>query len=148
MGMVDISSKREVMRIARARGTIVLRSTTAEIIRKGEVKKGDVFETAKIAAMLAVKKTPEIIPHCHPIPIESIDLKFNMHGNRIDVECEVKAHYKTGVEMEALTGVSVALLTIWDMVKYLEKDENGQYPMTQIKDIEVVEKRKGEEDGP
>ena len=147
MGMVDISSKDEVLRIARARGTIVLRSTTAEVIRKGEVKKGDVFETAKIAAMLAVKKTPELIPHCHPIPVESVKIEFNMHGNRIDVECEVKAHYKTGVEMEALTGVSVALLTIWDMVKYLEKDENGQYPMTQIKDIEVVEKRKGDGNG-
>ncbi len=147
MGMVDISSKDEVLRIARARGTIVLRSTTAEVIRKGEVKKGDVFETAKIAAMLAVKRTPELIPHCHPIPVESVKIEFNMHGNRIDVECEVKAHYKTGVEMEALTGVSVALLTIWDMVKYLEKDENGQYPMTQIKDIEVVEKRKGDGNG-
>ena len=147
MGMVDISSKGEVLRIARARGTIVLRSTTAEVIRRGEVKKGDVFETAKIAAMLAVKKTPELIPHCHHIPIESVDVKFNMHGNRIDVECEVKAHYKTGVEMEALTGVSVALLTIWDMVKYLEKDENGQYPMTQIKDIEVVKKVKGDGNG-
>ncbi len=142
--MVDISPKSEVLRIARARGTIVLKSTTTDVIKAGEVKKGDVFETAKIAGMLAVKNTPSLIPHCHPIPIESVNFEFNLHGNRIDVECEVKAHYKTGVEMEALTGVSVALLTIWDMVKYLEKDENGQYPMTQIKDIEVVEKRKGE----
>ncbi|AGB05112.1 molybdenum cofactor biosynthesis protein MoaC [Aciduliprofundum sp. MAR08-339] len=144
MGMVDISEKKEVLRIARARGTIVLKSTTVDVIKKGEVKKGDVFETAKVAGMLAVKNTPSIIPHCHPIPVESVEFKFNMHGNRIDVECEVKAHYKTGVEMEALTGVSVALLTIWDMVKYLEKDEHGQYPMTQILGIEVVEKRKGE----
>ncbi len=142
--MVDISSKNEVLRVARARGTIVLKSTTVDVIKAGEIKKGDVFETAKIAGMLAVKNTPSMIPHCHPIPIESVDFEFDLHGNRIDVECKVKAHYKTGVEMEALTGVSVALLTIWDMVKYLEKDENGQYPMTQIKDIEVVEKRKGE----
>jgi len=142
--MVDISSKPPVTRVARARGTIVLRSTTMEVIRKGEVKKGDVFETAKIAGMLAVKRAPELIPHCHPIPVESVKIEFKVHGNRIDVECEVKAHYKTGVEMEALTGVSVALLTIWDMVKYLEKDEHGQYPMTQIKDIEVLEKIKGE----
>ncbi len=144
MGMVDISEKKEVLRVARARGTIVLKSTTIDEIKENKVKKGDVFETAKVAGMLAVKRTPDMIPHCHPIPIEGVDFKFNMHGNRIDVECEVKAHYKTGVEMEALTGVSVALLTIWDMVKYLEKDENGQYPMTQIKDIEVVEKRKGD----
>ncbi len=144
MGMVDISAKSDVLRTARARGTIVLRSTTVDAIKKGEIKKGDVFETAKIAGMLAVKKTPHIIPHCHPIPIEAVNFEFHMHGNRIDVECEVKAHYKTGVEMEALTGVSVALLTIWDMVKYLEKDEQGQYPMTQIKDIEVLEKKKEE----
>ncbi len=144
MGMIDISSKKDVLRIARARGTIVLRSTTVEEIKSGNIKKGDVFETAKIAGMLGVKRTHELIPHCHPIPIEGVVFKFSMHGNRIDVECEVKAHYKTGVEMEALTGVSIALLTIWDMVKYLEKDENGQYPMTQIKDVEVVEKIKEE----
>jgi len=144
MGMVDISEKKDVLRIAKARGTIVLKSTTVDVIKSGEIKKGDVFEAAKIAGMLAVKNTPNIIPHCHPIPIESVDFSFHMHGNRIDVECEVKAHYKTGVEMEALTGVSVALLTIWDMVKYLEKDENGQYPMTQILGIEVVEKIKEE----
>ncbi len=144
MSMVDISEKKDVLRIARARGTIVLKSTTIDVIKRGEVKKGDVFETAKVAGMLAVKNTPSIIPHCHPLPVEYIDFNFNMHGNRIDVECEVKAHYKTGVEMEALTGVSVALLTIWDMVKYLEKDEQGQYPMTQILGIEVVEKRKEE----
>ena len=142
MSMVDISEKKDVLRIARARGTIVLKSTTIDVIKRGEVKKGDVFETAKVAGMLAVKNTPSIIPHCHPLPVEYIDFNFHMHGNRIDVECEVKAHYKTGVEMEALIGVSVALLTIWDMVKYLEKDEQGQYPMTQILGIEVVEKRK------
>ncbi len=144
MGMIDISSKKDILRTARARGTIVLKSTTIEEIRDGKIKKGDVFETAKIAGMLAVKRTYELIPHCHPIPIEGVNFKFNMHGNRIDVECEVKAHYKTGVEMEALTGVSIALLTIWDMVKYLEKDERGQYPITQIKDVEVVEKIKEE----
>ncbi len=144
MSMVDISEKKDVLRIAKAKGTIVLKSTTVDAIKKGEIKKGDVFETAKVAGMLAVKNTPRMIPHCHPIPVELIDFNFRIYGNRIDVECEVKAHYKTGVEMEALTGVSVALLTIWDMVKYLEKDENGQYPMTQILGIEVVEKRKEE----
>ncbi len=144
MSMVDISEKKSVLRIARAKGTIVLRSSTIEHIKRGDVKKGDVFETAKVAGILAVKNTPSIIPHCHPIPVESVDFDFRVYGNRIDVECQVKAHYKTGVEMEALTGVSVALLTIWDMVKYLEKDEKGQYPMTQILGIEVLEKRKEE----
>ncbi|MEM3332770.1 MAG: cyclic pyranopterin monophosphate synthase MoaC, partial [Thermoplasmata archaeon] len=78
----------------------------------------------------------------HPIPIEHVDIKFTVDMNRIRVECMVKAHYKTGVEMEALVGVSTALLTIWDMVKYLEKDENGQYPFTEIKNISVVKKEK------
>ena len=142
MDMVDISSKSSILRIARAKGTIVLKSTTIDAIKNGEIRKGDVLTTARVAGLLAVKDTHRIIPHCHPIPLESVSFDFNIHGNRIDVECEVKAHYKTGVEMEALVGVNVALLTIWDMVKYLEKDENGQYPMTQIKDIEVVEKIK------
>ena len=144
MGMVDITEKRDVLRLARAKGTIVLKSTTVEVIKRGEIKKGDVFEAAKLAGTMAVKKTSSIIPYCHPIPVEGVSFNFHIHGNRIDVGCEVKAHYKTGVEMEALTGVSVALLTIWDMVKYLEKDERGQYPITQIKDIEVVEKIKEE----
>ncbi len=136
MGMVDISEKKDVLRIARARGTIVLKSTTMDVIKKGEVKKGDIFETAKVAGMFAVKNTPNVIPHCHPIPVEYVGFNFNMHGNRIDVECEVKAHYKTGVEMEALTAVQVALLTIYDMCKAVDRG------MT-LQDIRLVHKSGG-----
>ena len=143
MGMVDISHKRNMLRVARARGTIVLKTETVKKIKNKDIKKGDVFESAKLAATMAVKKTSDLIPYTHPIPIESVNFDFNVNGNRITVICEVKTHYKTGVEMETLAGVSGALLTIWDMVKYLEKDEHGEYPMTQIKDIEVIKKVKG-----
>jgi cyclic pyranopterin phosphate synthase len=83
-----------------------------------------------------------MIPLCHPIPIESVEVTFDLKEDRVTAYCHVKANYKTGVEMESLAGVSTALLTIWDMVKYLEKDENGQYPSTCINDIKVVLKEK------
>jgi cyclic pyranopterin phosphate synthase len=115
--MIDVSEKEVLHREAEATGRIRLKPETIEKIRSGEVKKGNPLPAAEIACILAAKKTPELLPLCHPI--------------------------KTGVEMEALTGISVALLTIWDMVKYLEKDENGQYPSTVIAGVKVTEKRKG-----
>jgi len=127
-GMVDISGKKDVRREAVAEGRIKLSARSMEAIRNGTVKKGDALETARVAGILAVKNTPSIIPHCHPIPVQSVELDFDLNGEEITCRCSVTAVYKTGVEMEALTGVSAALLTIWDMVKYLEKDENGQYP--------------------
>ncbi len=144
MGMVDISEKEIVPRRAVAEGFIRLRKETLEKIRRGEIKKGDPFEVSRVAAFLAVKSTPKIIPHCHPIPIEFVGVSFEVEEEGIRVKCEVKARAKTGVEMEALTGVSVALLTLWDMVKYLEKDERGQYPWTRISEIKVLEKVKGD----
>jgi len=98
--------------------------------------------TAQIAGILAVKRTPELIPLCHPIPITGVDITFDFGEDYIEVTCEVRAYYKTGVEMEALTGVTVALLAIWDMVKAVEKDEKGQYPYTRIENVHVVEKVK------
>ena len=142
--MVDIGEKDVVRRKAIASGKIVLGKRSLDAIRSGTVRKGDVLEAAKITAIQAVKSTPDIIPYCHPIPIESVKVDFELSNDSLSCTVEVIAHYKTGVEMEALTGVSAALLTIWDMVKYLEKDENGQYPSTRIADIEVVTKEKGE----
>ncbi len=144
MGMIDISDKEEIPRSATAEGKIELTEESIRAIKDDRVKKGDVFQTAEISSVQAVKKTPESIPHCHPIPIEGIDVEFKISEDIIEVRCEVKAVYKTGVEMEALSGVNAALLTIWDMVKYLEKDEEGQYPKTAIKEIKVIEKIKGE----
>jgi cyclic pyranopterin phosphate synthase len=143
MRMVDISVKETVHREAEAVGRIKLKGATIKAVEGGRIMKGDPLPAAEIACILAVKKTPELLPLCHPVPITSVDVSFNISEDHIEVRCRVTADYKTGVEMEALTGVSVALLTIWDMVKYLEKDEDGQYPSTTISGIRVVEKRKG-----
>jgi cyclic pyranopterin phosphate synthase len=141
--MVDIGDKPEVKRTATARGRICLRDSTLQAIREGAVVKGNVLATARIAATLAVKDTPRLIPMCHSIPISSINVDFSEDAGYIEAKVTVASVGRTGVEMEALTGVSVALLTIWDMVKSAEKDENGQYPCTRISGIEVTEKRKG-----
>jgi cyclic pyranopterin phosphate synthase len=140
--MVEISAKPEVKRVARARGKIILREETVRRIKEGKVEKGNVLTTAQIAATLAVKRTSELIPMCHPLPITGVRVEFEFHTNAIEAMVEVTTVAKTGVEMEAVTGVSVALLTIWDMVKAIEKDEQGQYPVTRITDIYVEEKIK------
>ena len=142
MSMIDISHKEIVMREAKAIGKIILKKETIDLIKKNAIEKGDVITIAKIAAIQAIKNTSEIIPLCHPIPIEYISIEFNIKENEIEVLSLVRTNAKTGVEMEALTGVSVALLTIWDMVKKYEKDEKGQYPNTLIKEIRVIEKSK------
>ena len=141
--MVDISAKDEVTREAVAAGKIYLRPETLAAIREGKVVKGNVLSTARVAATMAVKNTSNLIPMCHPIPISSITVDFSEGDGFIESTVVVKMTGKTGVEMEALTGVSVALLTVWDMVKSAEKDADGQYPVTSITDIRVLEKKKG-----
>jgi cyclic pyranopterin phosphate synthase len=143
--MVDISEKKEVIREAVAAGKICLRPETIEAIRQGTVVKGNVLATARVAATLAVKQTPLLIPLCHQIPLSAVDVDYIYGEGFIEAEVRVRSTGKTGVEMEALTGVSVALLTIWDMVKSAEKDEQGQYPFTRIEGIRVIEKKKGTE---
>ena len=141
--MIDISNKKSVTRIAKASGKIVLRKATIEKIKNKTLKKGDVLTIAKIAAINAVKKVPDLIPLCHPIPITNIDVEFNIENDTIiNVSCIVKSVAQTGVEMEALTGVNIALLNIWDVVKMYEKNESGQYLTTLISDIKVDEKIK------
>ncbi|MHA1985257.1 MAG: cyclic pyranopterin monophosphate synthase MoaC [Promethearchaeota archaeon] len=141
--MIDISEKDVVTRIAKASGKISLKKETIERIKNNDVKKGDVITIAKVAAINAVKKVPDLIPFCHQIPITSIDVDFNIENEMIiKVSCTVKSIAQTGVEMEALTGVTIALLNILDLVKMYEKDENGQYPLTIIYDIKVEEKIK------
>ncbi len=146
-GMVDVSGKDVVPRIAVAEGVIDLSRESVEAIRTRQVRKGDVLEVARVASLWGVKQTPAIIPHCHPIPVTAAEMDAEVLDDGVKVTCRVKADYRTGVEMEALTGVTAALLTIWDMVKYLEKDERGQYPATRMRDIRIVEKRKGEPGG-
>jgi len=141
-GMVDITEKPPVFRKATASGSIRLRRATIETIKNGQVKKGDVLTTARLAAVLAVKDTPRLIPLCHLISITGLDVNFELEPERVRAIVTVTSFGKTGVEMEALTGVSVALLNVWDMVKYLEKDDTGNYPETEIDEIKVLEKRK------
>ena len=141
-GLVDISAKPDVERTAVASGEIHLSPKTARKVKEGKTRKGDVLAIAEVAALQAVKRTWEIIPHCHPIPITSVKVTFRMKEDRVRVTCRVQATYKTGVEMEALTGVAAALLTLWDTVKYLEKDTQGQYPHTAIAEIRVQSKEK------
>ena len=141
--MVDVSEKEIVRREAEAVGLVKLKRSTVTSIKEGKVKKGDPLTVAEVASIQAVKKTPDLIPLCHAIPITSVKTTFRLGEDEIQVRCRVVADYKTGVEMEALTGVTVALLNIWDMVKYLEKDEEGQYPTAAITGVRVTEKRKG-----
>ncbi len=140
--MVEVGSKPIIGRIAIAEGDIFLREDTIELIKNNRIEKGNVLTTAQVAAIGAIKRTWDIIPLCHPLQITGADLKFKLFKDRIKVTVTVKCDGKTGVEMEAITGASIALLTIWDMVKSVEKDEEGQYPHTRISNIKVVEKRK------
>lgn len=140
--MVDIGRKPDVRRRAVAEGSIWLKGSTIQAIRRGRLEKGDAIATAEVAALHAIKTVWQVLPHCHPIPITAADVTFDLEKDRISVRITVETTYKTGVEMEALYGASVALLTIWDMAKSLEKDPKGGYPNTRIDDVRVVEKTK------
>ena len=141
--MVDVTKKPKVYREATAKGSIHLNPETIKRINERTIEKGNVFDVAKIAGILAAKNTSSIIPLCHPLPLTGIRMKFNIVDNtRVEVKSVVKTIAQTGVEMEALSATSVALLTIWDMTKQYEKDEEGQYPTTKILDLHIVNKIK------
>ena len=142
-GIVNIGSKPVVERRATAKGRVILNQATKAAIVSGGIKKGEVLEASTIAAIQAVKDTPRIIPHCHPIPLEGTSVDWSWEDTSLWCTVTVSAHYKTGIEMEALTGVAAGLLCAFDMVKSLEKDDDGQYPVARISDLEVVEKFKG-----
>jgi len=141
--MVNITGKPSVRRTATATGLIYLKESTIDAVRLHLVTKGDVICVAQAAATLAIKDTPRLIAFCHQIPITAVDANFDIEDNAIRVTIRVTSIAQTGVEMEALTGVSAALLNIWDMVKSLEKDETGNYPSTRIDEIKVLDKKKG-----
>ncbi|MHC4395116.1 MAG: cyclic pyranopterin monophosphate synthase MoaC [Planctomycetota bacterium] len=123
-GMVDISSKNITVRTATANGCVVLDGEVFEVLQQKQCPKGDVLETAKIAAINAVKSTPSTIPMCHPIAIEAVEVAFvtDEADKSVCVTVKVKSSGKTGVEMEALCGVSAACLTIYDMLKFKSRD--------------------------
>ncbi len=142
MSMVDVSKKPVVAREAEAEGKIRLSAKTLRNIRQGRIKKGNPFLVAEVAGMNAAKQTAFLIPHCHQIALEVVQIMFDFSEDTVVARCRVMTHARTGVEMEALVGVSTALQTLWDMVKYLEKDPDGQYPGTAITDIRVIKKQK------
>jgi cyclic pyranopterin phosphate synthase len=138
-----VHEKPLVYRRAVAVGDLALAPGTVRAIRRGGVEKGDPIAAGELAGLLAVKRTPELIPHCHPIPVSGSRVEIRPTATGVRAEAEVEAIWRTGVEMEALTAVAVALLTVWDMVKYLEKDSAGRYPTARVRGIRVVTKEKG-----
>ena len=119
--MVDVSAKADTAREAVAEGRITMSAEALEAVRAGNIKKGDVLGTARIAGIMAAKKTSELIPLCHPLMLSKIAIAFEFEGHGIRAEARVRLNGPTGVEMEALTAVSVALLTLYDMAKALDK---------------------------
>lgn len=136
--MVDVSDKADTQRMARARGSIRMRSQTLDAIRDNHVAKGDVLGVARVAGVMAAKRTAELIPLCHPLPLHDIQVAFELDegGSAIHAEAVAKTVGKTGVEMEALTAVMVALLTIYDMAKAIDRE-------MVVYDISLVEKSGG-----
>ncbi|WP_353717584.1 bifunctional molybdenum cofactor biosynthesis protein MoaC/MoaB [Dyadobacter sp. 676] len=138
--MVDITHKTRTLRIATAQATVqVSRPETVEAIRSRTVPKGDVFEMAKAAGFLAVKKTPDLLPDCHPIPVEYTAVQYRIEDLTIVIELTVKTIYKTGVEVEAMHGASVVALTMYDMLKPIDKG-------VEIRNIRLLEKKGGKSD--
>lgn len=140
--MIDVSDKPVVYRRLSAIGEILLKPSTVGVIKKGRLEKGDPFPVARVAAILAAKNTGSIIPMCHGIPLTGVEVDFTLLDSGVRVRSVVRASWKTGVEMEALVATTVALLTVWDMVKQYEKDEDGQYPETRILEVRVEQKLK------
>jgi cyclic pyranopterin phosphate synthase len=136
--MVDVSEKQVTTRIAVASGRVSMLPETLQLIQSGMAKKGDVIATARIAGIMAAKRTHELIPLCHPLAISriTVDLEINEPANAVDVTASVKVEGKTGVEMEALTAVSVACLTVYDMVKAVDRG-------IVISDVKLIEKLGG-----
>ena len=136
--MIDISEKEDSQRIAIAKGVVVMLPGTLELIEAGSIKKGDVLAVAQVAGVMAAKKTAELIPMCHPLPLNQVVIEFDFDRDLpgIEITATAKTTGKTGVEMEALTAVSVAALTVYDMAKSAEKTMRREK-------IRLVEKRGG-----
>lgn len=134
--MVDVGGKATTHRVAVARGRVRMRTETATLIREGRAAKGDVLAVAQVAAIMAAKRTHELIPMCHPLLLTKIDVSFEIGNAAVDIAVLVETRGQTGVEMEALTGASVAALTIYDMVKAVDRG------MT-IDDLALVRKEGG-----
>lgn len=138
--MVDITHKSNTLRIATAQAIVkVSKAETISAIQNGTVPKGDVFAMSKAAGLLGVKKTPELLPDCHPIPIEYTGIHYEIHELEITIHCTIKTIYKTGVEVEAMHGASIVALNMYDMLKPIDKG-------VEIHQIKLVNKRGGKSD--
>lgn len=138
--MVDITQKTITHRTAIAGASLkVSRIETIEAIRRGEVPKGDIFEFSRAAGLLAIKKTSDVVPDCHPLPIEMAAIRAEIQGLEIHIRVEVQTLYRTGVEVEAMHGAMITALTMYDMLKPLDKG-------IEIGDIKLLEKRGGKSD--
>jgi cyclic pyranopterin phosphate synthase len=135
--MVNVSGKPISARTAVASGKIRLGKKTIDLIHRNEIAKGNVLATARIAAIQSAKRTAELIPLCHSLPLSDVEVEITVDGDGAEVKCTARTVAQTGVEMEALTGVSVALLTIYDMCKAVDKQ-------MVIRDVKLVEKTKRE----
>ena len=133
--MVDVSAKPQSLRIAIATGKIKIKRATANAISRHRIGKGNVFATAQIAGIQAAKRTAELIPLCHPLPLSNVEIDFQMKGGAVNATCSARTTAQTGVEMEALAGVAIALLTIYDMCKAIDKE-------MEISDVHLVKKTK------
>ncbi|MBI5022362.1 MAG: bifunctional molybdenum cofactor biosynthesis protein MoaC/MoaB [Ignavibacteriales bacterium] len=137
--MIDISNKTKTLRTAVARATLKLSNNTIELIHQNKIPKGDPLSVAKVAAVQSAKNASQIIPYCHPIPVDYVGVDFELGDKKIDVTITVKAIYKTGVEMEALMAASVAVLTLYDMMKMFDEE-------MEILSIKLISKKGGKSD--
>jgi cyclic pyranopterin phosphate synthase len=136
MKMIDVGSKEKTERVAIARGFVAMSPATVGIVKRGESEKGDVLAAARLAAVMAAKKTPDFVPLCHPIALSGVEVEANPRRGGVEVVATVKTVDRTGVEMEALSAVSAACLTIYDMLKRYERG-------MRIEALELVEKKGG-----
>jgi cyclic pyranopterin phosphate synthase len=137
--MVDVGAKQVTDRRAVARARVRVSPETMAAIRRGDAPKGDVVGTARIAGIQAAKRTAELIPLCHPLPLSFVDVRISLEGELVEIESEARTSGRTGVEMEALTAASVAALTVYDMVKGLERG-------VEIAEVRLLEKSGGRHD--
>jgi len=133
--MVDVSAKPQSLRLAMATGKIKIKRATANAISRNRIGKGNVFATAQIAGIQAAKRTAELIPLCHPLPLSNVEIDFEMRRSAIRATCSARTTAQTGVEMEALAGVAIALLTIYDMCKAIDQE-------MEISDVRLIKKTK------
>ncbi len=134
--MVDVSAKEETVREATARGRVVMQAATRALIGEGKAAKGDVLAVARLAGIMAAKRTAELIPLCHPLPLSAVAVELSLAEDAVEIAATVRTTGRTGVEMEALTAVSVAALTIYDMLKAVDRG-------MRIEEVRVVQKSGG-----